>query len=192
MEADAKERILQAADQLLNETEDMDTVTVRQIAERASVGIGLVNYYYQSKNHLFGIVIGRRMEEMVLEVTRNIKAGLSPVEKLRKLLKDLCSMGEKYDKQILQRLKQCMINGDLQAEISLIPLLREIYGSQYEEMQLRLVALQLIAPIQAAVLSTDSFQIYSGYDLTKEEQRNRFIDQLIDCVIGLSSDDKQM
>lgn len=85
-----------------------------------------------------------------------------------------------------------MINGDLQAEISLIPLLREIYGSQYEEMQLRLVALQLIAPIQAAVLSTDSFQIYSGYDLTKEEQRNRFIDQLIDCVIGLSSDDKQM
>lgn len=184
MESDAKARILQAATELLEEAADIDAITVRQIAERAGVGIGLVNYYYQSKDNLLGIVIGLRMEKMVQIISKETDVNLTPIEKLRKLLKDICNMGERYDKLILHMLKTCMINGDLQAEISLIPLLREIFGEQQDEISLRLLALQILAPMQAALIAMDSFRIYSGYDLGIEAQRNVFIDRMIDNVIN--------
>ena len=184
MESDAKVRILQAATELLEEAADIDAITVRQIAERAGVGIGLVNYYYQSKDNLLGIVIGLRMEAMVQAISRETDTGLPPIEKLRKLLKDTCNMGERYDKLVLHMLKICMTNGDLQAEISLIPLLREIFGEQKDEISLRLYAVQILAPLQAALIAMDSFRIYSGYDLGREAQRNDFIDRMIDNVIN--------
>lgn len=183
MELDAKERILQAAKELLEEAMDLDTITVRQIAERADVGIGLVNYYYQSKDNLLGIVIGLRMETIVQAISRETDSGLPAVERLRKLLKATCNMGERYDKLVLHMLKTCMVNGDLQAEISLIPLLREIFGEQKDEISLRLYALQILAPLQVALMAQDTFGIYSGYDLRREEQRNKFIDWAIDNVI---------
>ena len=54
----AKERILQAAIELLAEFE---TITVRQIAERAEVGIGSINYHFQSKDNLLNEAVGRMM-----------------------------------------------------------------------------------------------------------------------------------
>lgn len=40
---DARERIIKAATEILNEVSDIDTITVRQIAERAGVGTGSIN-----------------------------------------------------------------------------------------------------------------------------------------------------
>ena len=42
---DAKEAIIQAAIDLINEKgEEMNTITVREICRKANVGLGLVNY----------------------------------------------------------------------------------------------------------------------------------------------------
>ena len=58
----AKDRIFQAAVDLLNEETNPDDITVRRIAERAGVGIGAVNYHFQSKDNLLNQAVGALMQ----------------------------------------------------------------------------------------------------------------------------------
>ncbi|MGO1033510.1 TetR/AcrR family transcriptional regulator, partial [Clostridioides difficile] len=37
---------------LLNEVDDIEEITVRKIAERANVGVGLINYHFKTKDNL--------------------------------------------------------------------------------------------------------------------------------------------
>lgn len=48
-EQDARERIISSAIEILYEVSDIEKITVRQIAERANVGIGTINYHLIQK-----------------------------------------------------------------------------------------------------------------------------------------------
>lgn len=52
-----RDRILEAAISLLLETKDFDSLTVRAIAERADVGIGLINYHFKDKESLVRLAV---------------------------------------------------------------------------------------------------------------------------------------
>lgn len=86
-----------------------------------------------------------------------------------------------------------MTEGSMQAPLYILPLLKEIFGGQKDDMHLRIIALQLIQPIQASAINTASFHMYSGIDLTNSDQRNYYIDVLVDnltatgnvCIEGM-------
>ena len=63
-EKQARNRIIKAAIELLDEHSDPARITVRQIAERAGVGTGLINYHFQTKDNL--------LQEAVSSVTGNL------------------------------------------------------------------------------------------------------------------------
>ncbi len=46
---DARERIIEVTLNLLNEVDDIEEITVRKIAERANVGVGLINYHFKQR-----------------------------------------------------------------------------------------------------------------------------------------------
>lgn len=52
-----KDKIIKTTYDLMLETDDINTVTVRMIATRADVNVALVNYYFTSKENLFNEVI---------------------------------------------------------------------------------------------------------------------------------------
>jgi hypothetical protein len=76
-----------------------------------------------------------------------------------------------------------ILNGDMQAQLTLVPLLREIFAERKDEIHLRILAMQVLLPLQVAALSPQEFHFYSGIDLFDETQRNRFIDMLIDNLV---------
>jgi len=73
--------------------------------------------------------------------------------------------------------------GHMQAPLYLIPILKEMFGDDLDEMQLRIIALQILQPLQLSALNPSAFHMYSGIDISDPEQRNRFIDMLIDNLI---------
>ncbi len=81
-------------------------------------------------------------------------------------------------------MNQCITNGDMQAELDIVPMLRKIFGNKKDEMSLRIIALQIILPIQISALSTESFQLYSGINIKNKYERDKFIDILIENIIG--------
>ncbi len=179
-EQDLRQKLIETTKSLMDEADDIGKITVRQIAEKAGVATGLVNYHFKSKDNLISIAIGDVMVRVISEITES--DDYSPMEpdlRLRIMLKKLCDVAGNDKKMIRFMMLREMTEGSMQAPLYII-LLKEIFGEQKDDMQLRIIALQLIQPIQASAINAASFHMYSGIDLTNSEQRNYFIDVLVD------------
>lgn len=180
-EQDAKQSIINAAKSILNELNDVEKITVRQIAERAGVGTGLINYHFKSKDNLLSIAIGDIMSDTIAGFTRgNIHKDLDPIAKLKVMMKELYVLAGKNEKLIRFLLTREIMNGNMQTPLTLVPFLKEIFGNSKDNMQLRIIALQILCPVQVTAINPAEFHLYSGIDLNKEIQRSEFIDVLID------------
>ena len=181
---DARNRILMATKEILDESENFDQITVRQIAERANVGVGLINYHFRSKDNLLGTVVGDEMAKMAGDFLKaGSVSGMDPIERLKSILKELFQYGEKHKDFLKYTMTRSILNGDMQAQLTLVPLLRDIFADQKDEINLRILAMQILLPLQVTALSPQAFHFYSGIDLFDETQRNRFIDTLIDNLV---------
>ena len=182
---DMRSHIIETAVEIIKETPDIDRVTVRQIAQRAGVGVGLINYYFESKDQLLSNAIGEVMSKIASDLTSGIGIGeeTGPIAKLKITIKRLYTFSAEYDRLIRFSLLKCIQDGDMGAELSIVPLLREIFNHEEDEMRLRIIALQIIQPIQAVSLTPSAFRMYSGIDLYNEVERNRFVDMLVDNLI---------
>ena len=181
---DARNRIMRATKEILDETGSVGQITVRQIAERANVGVGLINYHFKSKDNLLGTAVGNEMAKMAGEFFKaGGNPGKDPVERLKTMLKELFQYGEKHRDFLKYTMTHSILNGDLQAQLTLVPLLRDIFGDQKDEINLRIIAMQVLLPLQVTALSPQAFRFYSGIDLFEETQRNKFIDTLVENLV---------
>jgi len=180
-EQDLRQKIIDTTKILLNEVDNIEKITVRQISKRAGIGVGLISYHFKSKNNLLSIVIGDIMAQTIIEFTKNnTHTHIEPVDKLKTLLKELCDLVKNNEKITHFMILQEITEGNMQTPLYIVPLLREIFGEQKDDIQLRIIALQIIQPIQVSGFNADAFYMYSGIDMRELEQRNRFIDTLID------------
>lgn len=183
-EQDARERIISAAIEILYEVSDIEKITVRQIAERANVGIGTINYHFNSKDNLLSFAIGEVMANRVNEFLKPQKnSNLDPVENLKTMLKEVCRVAVANKKLVQFMLAKIISDGDMKTPLYFMPFLKEVFRNEKEEIELRVIALQILQPIQLAGISPASFLMYSGVDFYDENDRNKFIDMLVNNVI---------
>lgn len=183
-----KERIIQAATDILNETKETDNITVRQIAERANVGIGSINYHFKSKDYLLSVAIGKMLVSLATEYSTWKGCNqCTSKENLKMMLKTLSNVMIEYKALNQFMLTQDILNGNMQTPLYIVPVLKEIFGEQKTEMEIRIIALQILQPLQIAGIVPSAFHMYSGFNLDSTEERNAFIDMLVDNLVG---DDK--
>jgi AcrR family transcriptional regulator len=183
-EQDTSLTILNATKDLLRETEDIERITVRQIAARAGVGIGLINYYFDGKDDLISAAVSDFTLDTIREYTERIAFEcMDPVERLRVVIKYLLELGSNNTKFVRFVFSQNILKENMRAPLRIIPLLRDIFKDERDETQLRVMSLQILYPLQAAGLDPFIFQMYSGLDLRDRGQRDQFADMLIDSVI---------
>lgn len=183
-EQDARQSIIDAAKDILDEGGGIEKITVRQIAERAGVGTGLINYHFKSKDNLLSIAIGDIMTKTISDFLQgNLHNALDPVSKLKALMKELYNIAGDNEKLIRFLLTREIMEGNMQTPLYLVPLLRDIFGSSKNDMQLRIIALQILNPIQVTALNCSAFHMYSGINLNDRDQRGRFTDLLIDNLL---------
>jgi len=70
-----------------------------------------------------------------------------------------------------------------------MPFLKELYHGSKDELELRVIALQIIQPIQFAGMSPEAFLMYSGVDFYNETARGRMIDSLVDHLLDAKGED---
>lgn len=181
---DARRRLIEVVTEMLEADMDIEKVTVRQIAEKANVGIGLINYHFQSKDNLLIAAVGELMSSMATDFLHQDRdERLEPKEKLKIMLKDLYQLGEKHEKWIRFLLTHEVVQGDMRAALYVLPILKMHFGTSKDEMELRILALQILLPIQVASLNERNFQMYCGVDLRNEAQKNSYIDSLVDNLL---------
>ncbi len=181
---EAKERILKAAMELMDEVEDTERITIRQIAERAGVGIGLINYHFQTRENLLYAAIGEYMTHMIAAIQQAPSQAGTPEERFRAMLRSLGDIGLRYEKQMRVGAQFQLLQGDFSAANFLLPLLREIFAGKRDESAVRLIAFQILVTTNAILLRSDAFLAYAGIDLRDKAQRDRLMDTLIDHYLS--------
>lgn len=181
----AKNKIIEVTMEILSEADDPEKITIRQIAERAGVGVGLINYHFDSKDNLLYKAVANTMEQMAKKLQHpKDNETKSPIEKLKIMLKELVDLAMHYSKLSLILVSHEMQQGNMSAPLYLLPILKEIYGETKNEIEIRIIALEIIATLQISYMGSHGFKVYSGIDIQDEIQRDKLIDILIENTIN--------
>lgn len=186
----AQEKIIKVTTQLIKEYGDINKITIRDIANKAEVGIGLINYHFQTKENLIELCILKiisKFLEGIEEMYHNLE--MSPIDKLKHMYKAKCDFVVSYPGiskiSILLDLNSSGLNGNTdQAAKANFQVLKEIYGDRKTDSELFIILHTLMSSFQFAFLRSDVFKAQTGIDFYDKEQRERFINLLIDTVIG--------
>lgn len=188
IEADdsARARIMAATIELLRETGDPGAVTVRRIAERAGVGLGLMNYHFRSKDELVDESVRAAIADVIRRWGDRVPpTGLPPRLRLERMLGAAADFLAEH-----RQLSTISIQFDQRAPrpedntaatlAGLLPVLRELAGADTPEPVLRTLAVQLVAPIQFAFLRGPAARALVGWEFDQEADRTAFVRQLVE------------
>lgn len=178
MRIEKRQTILKTAYALLNEHKDPNKVTVREVAKRANVGTGLINYHFSSKDAMLMEAIGVAMAEVANQWRESATIpDVDPVEALRGMLSMLMSMGAEQFYLIQLAAKFELTEGDIHTPNFILPFVQRITG--FDHKQAQMIAFSMICNLQSAALRNAQFKDYMGIDLENEEGRNQYLEILI-------------
>lgn len=185
-----KEKIISATMDLIKEHGDTSKITVRDIAARAGVGIGLINYHFQTKDNLVNLCtlelirhsieqLGAMNQNMVLEPLAQMKAlgcgiaafmAMNPGVSRISIVKDLVSADA--------------ADNSAQVVKMFFPIARNICSRDQTDQDVNLLLHMLISSIEAAFLRRDVIKDSFGLDFNQAEQRDRFVSFCIDRIFS--------
>lgn len=181
----AKDKIIKATIALLSEVGEPDKITIRQIAERANVGIGLINYHFQTKENLLYKAVSDTMSQMAVQLQNiNNYKEKEPIQRLKIMLRKLTDFAVCYSKFSLILASYDLHQGNMQTPLYLIPILSEIYSNTKDEIEIRIIALEIITTLQVIYVNSKAFQLYAHIDINSKVERDKLIDIIVDGVIN--------
>jgi AcrR family transcriptional regulator len=183
-----KGKIMDATTTLIEESVSIENVTIRDIAAKAGVGVGLINYHFQTKENLINQCVQKMIGNIIHRFDALYKSlTLEPLDKLRFLAKSTCTFLAKN-----QGISRASILADLfagkssdntsQTMEAYLPVVREIFGETKSDQELYLSTHILIATLQSAFLRRDVLIQNAEVDFYDTEQRERFIDTIVEII----------
>jgi AcrR family transcriptional regulator len=180
MKTDIREKIINATIELLVEHNDTDRLTMRLIAEKAGVGLGLINYHFKTREALINDAIGEMMFHAVKpHLSIPSSADGDPKAAIRAIFRATSDIGMRYS---LGRfaVQYAMLQGNMEVPALIVPLVRQFFGKRKDDLEIRLTAFSMVTTMQVAYIRSDAFRLYAGVDIQNEVQRNELIDRIID------------
>jgi TetR/AcrR family transcriptional regulator, regulator of cefoperazone and chloramphenicol sensitivity len=181
---DTRNRILQAAVQLLQESDDPTGITVRQIAARAEVGIGLINYHFGSRDRLFNDAVGQLMTDKVTPYLSKMPSGeTSPRERLIQFLIASAQVSAAYPQFVEPMVGYILTHGQMDIPLTLVPLLQEMMGDACPTQKIRYMAYTLVTTMQAIFIQRQDFYLFTGFNVMDPKDHEPAIRMLVDMIV---------
>ncbi len=188
MARDTKKRIVTATIEVMRESADLEQVTVRRIAERAGVGVGLVNYHFQTKDNLIDQSVRLFIGSIIGGWQEQVPAGLEdPATRLRVMLQSASDFLADYPRisrlSVLADLRRPdAVDNTMQTVSGVLPFLQQRFPT-VEPEHLSLVALEVVMCMQGAFLRADMLRTSVGFDFHDPRQRHEWVDSLLDRAL---------
>jgi len=184
-----KEKIVDSTIELLGECETVEKVTVRDIAQRAGVGVGLINYHFQTKENLVNICVQRIIGDVISkfdQLSQNLN--MKPLEKLRSLAKRNCSFLVQNKGISRISILSDIENGNLTDNTSrtvraYLPVVRTVCSEKKSDKEIYLVTSIMISAFQSAFMRGNVYMQGLELDFYEMHQRDLIVDMIIDNII---------
>lgn len=164
---------------------NMNEITTRMIAEKAGVGVGLINYHFHTKDNLVELCVQSIISDVVQRFRPNLEAGLEPRERLKKAVKLVADF--LADNPSLSRIsvladhaKPGYHDNTMNTVTGLLALWSNGGEEETSQESHKLMMFSLVSLIQAAMLRREMTASLMGFDFDKKEERDRFLDFLVD------------
>ena len=180
---DAKERIMHTVVGLMLEGKDMSKITNRDIANMAGVNSALINYYYQSRENLLSQAVGLCMAQMAGNLLVAEVTGIDPLQRLKNMLRGISRFAVEHRFLSEISISAELKNGNENTIRTILPILKEIFSGKKSELELKLLALQIIVPLQVILLNPKAYQRSLGEDMSELSAAFEFLDIFIDNVL---------
>lgn len=184
--AATKEKLINAASELMQSSTDGSEVTSRAVAEKAGVRLSMINYCFGSKEAMLFEAFSRN-EKAYREnpqVQSIISSEESPKEKLKKLhlaAAEFLISRYKFTKAITGYV---LLHRDLSREQASLPFVMAHFDGNKSERECKLIAYELSSMMQLVIYRLDDIKEYTGLDLRDKEQLKDYIDMRIDLLLG--------
>lgn len=183
-EKSVKNRVLHAAQALIGE-KGIGAVTSRDIAQRASVGLGSINYHFASRDDLLAQAVQTRFRSAVESLrskntgTADPKAALT--QQMVSMLNLLVQFGETGKFALRHKLTRHTFN----TERHMLKFINQCYeGCALTPLELKLKAMQLSATVTMAFFNREEFFRYADIDLSDSQDAASFVHALVDSVLA--------
>lgn len=188
-EENSKDLIVETTIKLINENKgDVDKVTIRDICERCSISVGLINYHFKNKDNLITISVQRIISKIVASFKPDFSIGKDlnsyDVSKLRLKTAALKVFNYLFANPSIARIS---IMNDYNRYLKTTSSHASIKGfSSFiadgidDEEEKERISFILTSSMQVAFLKSLSDHSFLGFDFNKEEDRKKYIDYLVD------------
>ena len=182
-----KEKLIDVTIDLIKEKNgNVDKITIRDIAKRAGVGVGLINYHFQNKENLLDICVGHIISGVISQSKPDM-AGLSPMEKLKRSVKipiDFIMNNPEISKiSILSDFIHGQNNDNTFQTLSKY----YYYAANLEEVDDTFFKTAfLIHGLQGIFLRRELYK--DKFDFSDKEQRDNLIDNLVEKIFGVENE----
>jgi AcrR family transcriptional regulator len=187
-----KKKIIKATFEMLV-SENIDNITVRNIAKAADVAVSAINYHFQTKENLIETAIKDSVGDIVGSVKQHyIETEGEPADKLRIALKETCkymtSMPNITKISILSDYNAGYSDDNIKQSSDVLELiLGEIFdGKNYPAKtykELKIIAYMIVGGIEFGFFRAKQMQHETGMDFFKDEDRNKYLDSIVDNII---------
>jgi len=164
-------------------------ITTRKIAKRANIAIGLINYYFNSKNELITDAIQQIIKNVVTSFRPNIidVSGMSDFEACKN---KLCACAKEVFEFLYANpsISKLSILGDydnfVKKSNTYLTMLgfSSIMGNYFSSAKKIEISYELTSLMQNTFLKTYRNKNILGYDFASKEDRERYIEHLIDLL----------
>ena len=181
-----KYRLIESTLVLMEDMDDPLTVTSRQIAAKAGVKPGMINYCFGSRENLIYQTFQTQYIAFLKDsdVSSIINSQASPKQIIKQLhfIVARCLVDNyKFTKAITGFV---LFKRDLGKESFTYPYVLKHYEGKKSEAECRLIAYELSTMMQLILYRKDDIKKDFGIDLADKEELKRFLDMRIDLLLG--------
>lgn len=185
-----KDKIIQATTELINENQgDLNLVTARKIADKAEVGLGLINYHFGSKDQLITECVQRIIKEQIIVLKPSDSDVVSTIQDDKQRLiswskqvfeflytnRSICGisiLGDMHNNE--------MLSNSVYTQLGL----EKAIQSDMDEHKKKQIIFVLVSTMQGAFMQDNVVKNRLGYDLSNQEEREQYIEALVDLLFA--------
>lgn len=194
MEKDnSKELLIDVTTSLINDYNgDVSKVTIREIATKSNVSVGLINYLFGNKDNLISICVQKIILNVVttFKPNLNIDSSLSNFDKAKQKLKTTAKQvfeflfNNKSIAKISILNDYANYNDKSNSNMTIKGFMSLLNDLEVEDSLKEKIAFYLTCTMQVAFIRSLTNSNYLGYDFNNKMDRDKFIDELVDKLLG--------
>lgn len=182
-----KDKLVDAAFELMEKAEDPMAVTSREIAARADVKPAMINYCFGSRENLIYNAFQKQYLSFLKdkEVEKVINSDLPPDQVLKRLhyvVADCLVKNHTFTKAITGFV---LFKRDLGQESFSFNYVKKAYKGRKTDAECKLIAYELSTMMQLIIYRKEDIKKDFGIDLDDSEQLRHYIDMRVDLLLGL-------